>query len=197
MSNTTIQGKLVQVARGNGLYILSVETGRADGLLVLPATAEQYHLLFPAGDPVLNDQYEITFEQTPEQIKLLSVFDLADEVVPAELVPTLITTQDFDLQGEEFMDTKKEADALEKRLAAIRQDESLMQDIQAEVDQEEKQRLANIKARQEGQGIEQLFTEEEIANMNAYKPKTQPQGASLSARTQVATDANDLPMEGD
>ncbi|GEP74030.1 MULTISPECIES: hypothetical protein [Weissella] len=197
MSNTTIQGKLVQVARGNGLYMLSVETGRADGLLVLPATAEQYHLLFPAGDPVLNDHYEITFKQTPEQIKLLSVFDLADEVVPAELVPTLITTQDFDLQGEEFMDTKKEAAALEKRLAAIRQDESLMQDIQAEVDQEEQQRLANIKARQEGQGIEQLFTEEEIANMNAYKPKTQPQGASLSARTQVATDANDLPMEGD
>lgn len=197
MSNTTIQGKLVQVARGNGLYMLSVETGRADGLLVLPATAEQYHLLFPAGDPVLNDHYEITFEQTPEQIKLLSVFDLADEVVPVELVPTLITTQDFDLQGEEFMDTKKEAAALEKRLAAIRQDESLMQDIQAEVDQEEKQRLANIKARQEGQGIEQLFTEEEIANMNAYKPKTQPQGVSLSARTQVATDANDLPMEGD
>lgn len=197
MSSMTIQGKLVQVARGNGLYMLSVETGRADGLLVLPATAEQYHLLFPAGDPVLNDHYEITFEQIPEQIKLLSVFDLADEVVPAELVPTLITTQDFDLQGEEFMDTKKEAAALDKRLAAIRQDESLMQDIQAEVDQEEKQRLANIKARQEGQGIEQLFTEEEIANMNPYKPKTQPQGASLSARTQVATDANDLPMEGD
>ena len=120
MSSMTIQGKLVQVARGNGLYMLSVETGRADGLLVLPATAEQYHLLFPAGDPVLNDHYEITFEQIPEQIKLLSVFDLADEVVPAELVPTLITTQDFDLQGEEFMDTKKEAAALEKRLAAIR-----------------------------------------------------------------------------
>lgn len=182
MSNTIIQGKLVQVARGNGLYMLSVETGRTDGLLVLPATAEQYHLLFPAGDPVLNDQYEITFEQTPEQIKLLSVFDLADEVVPAELVPTLITTQDFDLQGEEFMDTKKEAAALEKRLAAIRQDESLMQGIQAEVDQEEKQRLANIKARQEGQGIEQLFTEEEIANMNAYKPKTQPQGRLFAGK---------------
>ena len=162
MSNMTIQGKLVQVARGNGLYMLSVETGRADGLLVLPATAEQYHLLFPAGDPVLNDRYEITFEQTPEQIKLLSVFDLADEVVPAELVPTLITTQDFDLQGDEFMDTKKEEAALEKRLSAIRQDESLMQDIQSEIDQEEQQRLENIKARQAGQGIEQLFTEEAI-----------------------------------
>ncbi|HJG84562.1 MAG TPA: hypothetical protein K8V21_04155 [Weissella thailandensis] len=193
MSNMTIQGKLVQVARGNGLYMLSVETGRADGLLVLPATAEQYHLLFPAGDPVLNDRYEITFEQTPEQIKLLSVFDLADEVVPAELVPTLITTQDFDLQGDEFMDTKKEAAALEKRLSAIRQDESLMQDIQLEIDQEEQQRLENIKSRQAGQGIEQLFTEEEIAQMNAPKPNKQPQGASLSARTQVSTNEDDLP----
>ena len=68
-----------------------------------------------------------------------------------------------------------------------------MQDIQAEVDQEEQQRLENIKSRQAGQGIEQLFTEEEIAQMNAPKPNKQPQGASLSARTQVSTNEDDLP----
>ena len=53
--------------------------------------------------------------------------------------------------------------------------------------------IRNIKARQAGQGIEQLFTEEEIAQMNAPKPNKQPQGASLSARTQVSTNEDDLP----
>ena len=37
---TTIQGKLVQIAQGNGLYMLSVDTEQAaDGLLELPVTA--------------------------------------------------------------------------------------------------------------------------------------------------------------
>lgn len=195
MSNITMQGKLVQVARGNGLYMLSLDTDNAGGLLVLPATAEQYHTLFPAGDPALNDQYEVTFNQTKDRITLLNVFDLADEVIPADLVPTLTTTQDFDLQGDDFMDTKKEAAALEERLAAIRQDETLMQNIQTAVDQEENERLAKIKARQDGQGIEQLFTEEEIAQMGAPKTTTPPQGASLSARTQVSAQGEETKGE--
>lgn len=195
MSNITMQGKLVQVARGNGLYMLSLNMGNSGGLLVLPATAEQYHTLFPAGDPALNDQYEVTFNQTNERITLLNVFDLADEVIPADLVPTLTTTQDFDLQGDDFMDTKKEVAALEKRLAAIRQDETLMQNIQIVIDQEENERLAKIKARQDGQGIEQLFTEEEIAQMSAPKTNTQPQGASLSARTQVSAQGEETKGE--
>lgn len=195
MSNITMQGKLVQVARGNGLYMLSLNTGNSGGLLVLPATAEQYHTLFPAGDPALNDQYEVTFNQTNERITLLNVFDLADEVIPADLVPTLTTTQDFDLQGDDFMDTKKEAAALEERLAAIRKDETLMQNIQTVVDQEENERLAKIKARQDGQGIEQLFTEEEIAQMGAPKTNTQPQGALLSARTQVSAQGEETKGE--
>lgn len=186
MSNITMQGKLVQVARGNGLYMLSLDTDNAGGLLVLPATAERYHTLFPAGDPDLNDRYEVTFEQIKNQITLLNVFDLVAEMIPADLVPTLTTTQDFDLQGDDFMDTKKEAAALEERLAAIRQDETLMQNIQTVVDQEENERLAKIKARQDGQGIEQLFTEEKIAQMGAPKTSTQSQGALLSAHTQVS-----------
>ncbi|WP_407124322.1 hypothetical protein [Weissella paramesenteroides] len=195
MSNITMQGKLVQVTRGNGLYMLSLDTDNAGGLLVLPATAERYHTLFPAGDPALNDQYEVTFNQTRDQITLLNVFDLAAEVIPADLVPTLTATQDFDLQGDDFMDTKKETTALEERLAAIRQDETLMQNIQTVIDQEENERLAKIKARQDGQGIEQLFTEEEIAQMSAPKTNTQPQGASLSARTQVSAQGEETKGE--
>lgn len=195
MSNITMQGKLVQVTRGNGLYMLSLDTDNAGGLLVLPATAERYHTLFPAGDPALNDQYEVTFNQTRDQITLLNVFDLAAEVIPADLVPTLTATQDFDLQGDDFMDTKKETTALEERLAAIRQDETLMQNIQTVIDQEENERLAKIKARQDGQGIEQLFTEEEIAQMSAPKTNTEPQGASLSARTQVSAQGEETKGE--
>lgn len=195
----TLQGKLVQVAQGNGLYMLTIDTAQAAaGLLELPVTAEQYHSLFPAGDPVLNEEYEVTIQQDAQHMALVNVFPVDAEVVPADLVPTLTTTQDMELQGEHFMDTQKQAAALEKRLNEIRQDDSLMQDIQAELDQEAEQRRTNIEARQQGQGIEQLFTEEELAQMQQRQQQAKTETISLSEQTRVAKqDDDDLPLGGD
>ncbi|MDF8367723.1 hypothetical protein G9406_09075 [Weissella paramesenteroides] len=194
---TTIQGKLVQIAQGNGLYMLSVDTEQAaDGLLELPVTAEHYHVLFPAGDPVLNEIYEFTIQPADQQMTLVNVFPVDAEVIPADLVPTLTATQNMELQGEHFMDTQKASAALEKRLDAIRQDDSLMQDIQTELDQETQQRLANIKARQQGQGIEQLFTAEELAQLQ-QKQQQPTKTVSLSEQTRVAGQDGDLPLGGD
>lgn len=195
---TTIQGKLVQIAQGNGLYMLSVDTEQAaDGLLELPVTAEHYHVLFPAGDPVLNEIYEFTIQPADQQMTLVNVFPVDAEVIPADLVPTLTATQNMELQGEHFMDTQKASAALEKRLDAIRQDDSLMQDIQTELDQETQQRLANIKARQQGQGIEQLFTAEELAQLQQKQQQQPTKTVSLSEQTRVAGQAGDLPLGGD
>ncbi len=196
---TTLQGKLVQVAQGNGLYMLTIDTAQAAaGLLELPVTAEQYHGLFPAGDPVLNEVYEVTIQQDAQPMTLVNVFLVDAEVIPADLVPTLTTTQDMELQGEHFMDTQKQAATLEKRLNEIRQDDSLMQDIQAELDQEAEQRRANIEARQQGQGIEQLFTEEELAQMQQKQKQAKTETISLSEQTRVAKqDDDDLPLGGD
>lgn len=196
---TNIKGKLVQVAQGNGLYMLTIDPAQAAaGLLELPVTAEQYHSLFPAGDPVLNEEYEVTIQQDAQHIMLVNVFPVDAEVVPADLVPTLTTTQNMELQGEHFMDTQKQAAALEKRLNEIRQDDSLMQDIKAELDQEAEQRCANIKARQQGQGIEQLFTEEELAQTQQRQQQAKTETISLSEQTRVAKqDDDDLPLGGD
>lgn len=195
---TTIQGKLVQIAQGNGLYMLSVDTEQAaDGLLELPVTAEHYHVLFPAGDPVLNEIYEFTIQPADQQMTLVNVFPVDAEVIPADLVPTLTATQNMELQGEHFMDTQKASAALEKRLDAIRQDDSLMQDIQTELDQEAQQRLANIKARQQGQGIEQLFTAEELAQLQQKQQQQPTKTVSLSEQTRVAGQDDDLPLGGD
>ena len=195
---TTIQGKLVQIAQGNGLYMLSVDTEQAaDGLLELPVTAEHYHVLFPAGDPVLNEIYEFTIQPADQQMTLVNVFPVDAEVIPADLVPTLTATQNMELQGEHFMDTQKASAALEKRLDAIRQDDSLMQDIQTELDQETQQRLANIKARQQGQGIEQLFTAEELAQLQQKQQQQPTKTVSLSEQTRVAGQNGDLPLGGD
>lgn len=195
---TTIQGKLVQIAQGNGLYMLSVDTEQAaDGLLELPVTAEHYHVLFPAGDPVLNEIYEFTIQPADQQMTLVNVFLVDAEVIPADLVPTLTATQNMELQGEHFMDTQKASAALEKRLDAIRQDDSLMQDIQTELDQETQQRLANIKARQQGQGIEQLFTAEELAQLQQKQQQQPTKTVSLSEQTRVAGQYGDLPLGGD
>lgn len=195
---TTIQGKLVQIAQGNGLYMLSVDTEQAaDGLLELPVTAEHYHVLFPAGDPVLNEIYEFTMQPADQQMTLVNVFPVDAEVIPADLVPTLTATQNMELQGEHFMDTQKASAALEKRLDAIRQDDSLMQDIQTELDQETQQRLANIKARQQGQGIEQLFTAEELAQLQQKQQQQPTKTVSLSEQTRVAGQYGDLPLGGD
>ncbi|MBU7557547.1 hypothetical protein AB5N10_03120 [Weissella paramesenteroides] len=195
---TTIQGKLVQIAQGNGLYMLSVDTEQAaDGLLELPVTAEHYHVLFPAGDPVLNEIYEFTIQPADQQMTLVNVFPVDAEVIPADLVPTLTATQNMELQGEHFMDTQKASAALEKRLDAIRQDDSLMQDIQTELDQETQQRLANIKARQQGQGIEQLFTAEELAQLQQKQQQQPTKTVSLSEQTRVAGQDGDLPLGGD
>lgn len=195
---TTIQGKLVQIAQGNGLYMLSVDTEQAaDGLLELPVTAEHYHVLFPAGDPVLNEIYEFTMQPAEQQMILVNVFPVDAEVIPADLVPTLTATQNMELQGEHFMDTQKASAALEKRLDAIRQDDSLMQDIQTELDQEAQQRLANIKARQQGQGIEQLFTAEELAQLQQKQQQQPTKTVSLSEQTRVAGQYGDLPLGGD
>lgn len=96
------------------------------------------------------------------------------------------------------MDTQKQAAALEKRLNEIRQDDSLMQDIQAELDQEVEQRRTNIEARQQGQGIEQLFTEEELAQMQQHQQQANTETVSLSEQTRVANqDDDDLPLGGD
>lgn len=195
---TTIQGKLVQIAQGNGLYMLSVDTEQAaDGLLELPVTAEHYHVLFPAGDPVLNEIYEFTMQPAEQQMILVNVFPVDAEVIPADLVPTLTATQNMELQGEHFMDTQKASAALEKRLDAIRQDDSLMQDIQTELDQETQQRLANIKARQQGQGIEQLFTAEELAQLQQKQQQQPTKTVSLSEQTRVAGQYGDLSLGGD
>lgn len=195
---TTIQGKLVQIAQGNGLYMLSVDTEQAaDGLLELPVTAEHYHVLFPAGDPVLNEIYEFTIQPADQQMTLVNVFPVDAEVIPADLVPTLTATQNMELQGEHFMDTQKASAALEKRLDTIRQDDSLMQDIQTELDQETQQRLANIKARQQGQGIEQLFTAEELAQLQQKQQQQPTKTVSLSEQTRVAGQYGDLPLGGD
>ena len=196
---TNIKGKLVQVAQGNGLYMLTIDPAQAAaGLLELPVTAEQYHSLFPAGDPVLNEEYEVTIQQDAQHMTLVNVFPVDAEVVPADLVPTLTTTQNMELQGEHFMDTRKQAAALEKRLNEIRKDDSLMQDIQAELDQEVEQRRTNIEARQQGQGIEQLFTEEELAQMQQHQQQANTETVSLSEQTRVANqDDDDLPLGGD
>ena len=196
---TNIKGKLVQVAQGNGLYMLTIDPAQAAaGLLELPVTAEQYHSLFPAGDPVLNEEYEVTIQQDAQHMTLVNVFPVDAEVVPADLVPTLTTTQNMELQGEHFMYTQKQAAALEKRLNEIRQDDSLMQDIQAELDQEVEQRRTNIEARQQGQGIEQLFTEEELAQMQQHQQQANTETVSLSEQTRVANqDDDDLPLGGD
>ncbi|CAM4285463.1 hypothetical protein [Weissella hellenica] len=195
---TTIQGKLVQIAQGNGLYMLSVDTEQAaDGLLELPVTAEHYHVLFPAGDPVLNEIYEFMMQPADQQMTLVNVFPVDAEVIPADLVPTLTATQNMELQGEHFMDTQKASAALEKRLDAIRQDDSLMQDIQTELDQEAQQRLANIKARQQGQGIEQLFTAEELAQLQQKQQQQPTKTVSLSEQTRVAGQDDDLLLGGD
>lgn len=195
---TTIQGKLVQIAQGNGLYMLSVDTEQAaDGLLELPVMAEHYHVLFPAGDPVLNEIYEFTIQPADQQMTLVNVFPVDAEVIPADLVPTLTATQNMELQGEHFMDTQKASAALGKRLDAIRQDDSLMQDIQTELDQETQQRLANIKARQQGQGIEQLFTAEELAQLQQKQQQQPTKTVSLSEQTRVAGQYGDLPLGGD
>src|SRR5699024_12052651 len=112
--------------------------------------------------------------------------------------PTVTTKQNMELQGAYFMDTQKQAAALEKRLNEIRQDDSLMQDIQTELDQEAQQRLANIKARQQGQGIEQLFTEEELAQMQQRQQQQPTKTVSLSEQTRVAAGQyGDLPLGGD
>ena len=95
------------------------------------------------------------------------------------------------------MDTQKASAALEKRLDAIRQDNSLMQDIQTELDQETQQRLANIKARQQGQGIEQLFTAEELAQLQQKQQQQPTKTVSLSEQTRVAGQYGDLPLGGD
>lgn len=195
---TTIQGKLVQIAQGNGLYMLSVDTEQAaDGLLELPVTAEHYHVLFPAGDPVLNEIYEFTMQPADQRMTLVNVFPVDAEVIPADLVPTLTATQNMELQGEHFMDTQKASAALEKRLDAIRQDDSLMQNIQTELDQEAQQRLANIKARQQGQGIEQLFTAEELAQLQQKQQQQPTKTVSLSEQTRVAGQDDDLLLGGD
>ena len=196
---TNIKGKLVQVAQGNGLYMLTIDPAQAAaGLLELPVTAEQYHSLFPAGDPVLNEEYEVTIQQDAQHMTLVNVFPVDAEVVPADLVPTLTTTQNMELQGEHFMDTQKQAAALEKRLNEIRQDDSLMQDIKAELDQEVEQRRTNIEASQQGQGIEQLFTEEELAQMQQHQQQANTETVSLSEQTRVANqDDDDLPLGGD
>lgn len=196
---TNIKGRLVQVAQGNGLCMLTIDPAQdATGLLELPVTAEQYHSLFPAGDPVLNEEYEVTIQQDAQPMTLVNVFPVDAEVIPADLVPTLTTTQDMELQGEHFMDTQKQAAALEKRLNEIRQDDSLMQAIQAELDQESEQHRANIEARQQGQGIEQLFTEEELAQMQQRQQQAKTETISLSEQTRVAKqDDDDLPLGGD
>ena len=128
---------------------------------------------------------------------LVNVFPVDAEVIPADLVPTLTATQNMELQGEHFMDTQKASAALGKRLDAIRQDDSLMQDIQTELDQETQQRLANIKARQQGQGIEQLFTAEELAQLQQKQQQQPTKTVSLSEQTRVAGQYGDLPLGGD
>lgn len=164
---TTIIGNLVQVIRGNGLYMFAFDTHMADGgMLMLPVTMEKYHTLFTAGEPPLNDQYEVTFEQLNGVTHVQSMFNLAAEVVPAELVPTLTMTQDFDTMGEKFMDAQKQEVALKERLDSIRQNSTLMADLDAALQAEQAKRTANIKERQAGKGIETLFTGEEIANFN-------------------------------
>ena len=127
----------------------------------------------------------------------VNVFPVDAEVIPADLVPTLTATQNMELQGEHFMDTQKASAALEKRLDAIRQDDSLMQDIQTELDQETQQRLANIKARQQGQGIEQLFKAEELAQLQQKQQQQPTKTVSLSEQTRVAGQYGDLPLGGD
>lgn len=159
----TVTGYLVQVVQGNGLYMLAVATRERDnGLLMLPMTAEDYHGMFPAGDPALNDPYEIKFEQNGDEIRLESIFNLTSEVIPANLVPTLVATEDMEVKGQKFMDMKANEAALAKRLDALRQDDSFMADIQRALDEEQAKRQAQIVERQKGQGLESVFTEEEI-----------------------------------
>ena len=163
----TVIGYLVQVIRGNGLYMFAFDTRTADGgMLMLPITMEEYHALFPAGEPPLNDCYEVQFEQHDDMIHVTNMFNLAAEVVPAELVPTLTMTKDFDKTGEVFMDIQKHEAALQSRLEEIRKDETLMADLETALATEQAKRAANIKERQSGKGIEALFTAEEVANFS-------------------------------
>lgn len=193
----TITGYLVQVIRGNGLYMFAFDTRTADGgMLMLPITMEEYHKLFPAGEPALNDRYEVTFEQLNDMIHVTNMFNLAAEVVPAELVPTLMLTQDFDKTGEAFMDAQKHEAALQSRLEAIRQDSTLMADLQAALAAEQNKRTENIKARQAGKGIETLFTAEEVAKFAQAAPVKVP-GFDLSNTAEESKSTTNRGVEGE
>jgi hypothetical protein len=168
----TLIGRLVQVAKGNGLYMFAIDTqGEDGGMLMLPMTIEEYYELFPAGEPPLHAEYEIQFEQINGTIHVRSMFNLASEVIPADLVPTLVATQEMESMGTKFMDKQKHDAALEERLQAIRNDESLMNEIQEALAAEQAKREENIKKRQSGTGIEALFTDEEVANFRQPNPE--------------------------
>jgi|GEM_PF-5532913 len=158
-------GDLIKVAQGNGLYMLAFDTnGQEGGLLILRVISEDYRRLFPAGDPALNDEYEVQFEQDGNNVtRVMSVFNLSSEVIPADMVPTLTATTNLEESGIEYMNKQKFEEQLASRLSEITDDDALMADIQTAMDAEQAEHEERIKARQSGVGLEALFTDAEVA----------------------------------
>jgi hypothetical protein len=176
----TIIGMLLEVAYGKGYYVLSVQVSKEDSI-TLVVNGEEYSTIFPAGAPVLREIYEFELQVIDDKAVVTSVFPMNAEVIAAEDIPAFDAIRNLEITGRKAMDFKGLEEAHAKELAAIEGDSSFQAELETMVNNETAWRKDSINNRLSAVGVEQLFKDSDVAEIDASSNK--PSLSELARRS--------------
>lgn len=176
---------LLEVAYGKGYYVLSVQVSKDDAIMLV-VDGQNYVNIFPTGQPALREIYEFEIQMVKTKPVVVSAFRVNAELVVADEIPSYEALQDLDTTGREAMELSKLREEHEKQLAAIEADPELLAELDKAQKEETEWRQISINRRLQAAGIEQIFSDDDVAAIENESKKptlTELARASREERT--------------
>lgn len=186
-------GYFTVTVQKKGLYSMQFVTSGEHKNYIFVIDAQSYLEFFPAGDPILNDEYEITINQkkdSPTGYELLSVVLRAQDYVFSDEISEYEALGLNDELGDKNMDLTKVSKLRQQRLDEIKNDDELMNDLK-KLRQEEDSRVKESIDNSIKQGAEMYLGRTEVNVTEEVPEQVNDTGLEIPLSTQVGTVKSD------
>ncbi|KRN74788.1 hypothetical protein IV73_GL001065 [Weissella kandleri] len=186
-------GYFTVTVQKKGLYSMQFVTSSDHKNYIFVIDAQSYLEFFPAGDPILNDEYEITMNQKKDSrtgYELLSVVLRTQDYVFSDDVSEYEALELNDELGDKNMDLIKAGKMRQQRLDAIKNDNELMNDLNR-LRQDEENRVKESIDNSVKQGAEMYLGRTEINTIEETPEKENEPSREITLPTQVGTVKSD------
>lgn len=182
-------GYFTVTVQKKGLYSMQFVTSSDHKNYIFVMDAQSYLEFFPAGDPILNDEYEITMnkkKESPTGYELFSVVLRSQDYVFSDDISEYEALGLNDELGDKNMDLTKAGKIRQQRLDAIKNDGELMNDLNM-LRQEEESRVKESIDNSVKQGAEMYLGGSEVNITEEVTEQVDESSPETPLSTQVGT----------